>query len=84
MPDIKTKEARRLTMSSNLITVKLGLHLEKFTLLVRGELVEYVRKLRWGLGDATSDGIADDIDYSDGKGNGAYNDVARAWWGWLR
>ena len=57
-------------MSSNLITVKLGLHLEKFTLLVCGELVKYVRKLRWGLGDAAPDGIADDIDYSGGKGNG--------------
>ena len=53
-------------------------NLEQFTLLVRGELVKYVRKLRWGLGDATPDGIADDVDYSDGKGDGA--DVARAWW----
>ena len=57
-------------MSSNLITVKLGLHLEKFTLLVCGELVEYVRKLRWGLGDATSDVNDDDIDYGEGKDNG--------------
>ena len=34
------------------------------------ELVKYVRKLRWGLGDATSDVNDDDIDYGEGKDNG--------------
>ena len=34
LSDIKTKEASWLAMSSNLITVKLGLHREQFTLLV--------------------------------------------------